>query len=147
MSTSRSANSDDVRVESVLNGMTLEELAAVQDTLFEQLRTGLPPAERIAKALERESAGVADWFRLQAFRGEAVEVVTLLVGLAVASAWMRRGGTPASTRRLQDAMARVREEHVYMLPIPRDDPCFCGSGSRFRACHGRPPNAAPAVRR
>jgi hypothetical protein len=112
MSTSRSANSDDVRVESVLNGMTLEELAAVQ-----------------------------------AFRGEAVEVVTLLVGLAVASAWMRRGGTPASTRRLQDAMARVREEHVYMLPIPRDDPCFCGSGSRFRACHGRPPNAAPAVRR
>ncbi len=144
MSTSRNANSDDVPVESVLNGMTLDQLGAVQDTLFEQLRAGLPPAERIADALERESAGVAKWFRLQALRGEAVEVVTLLVGLAVASASMQHGGTPASTRQLHAAMARVREEHVYMLPIPRDDPCFCGSGSRFRACHGRRPIAAPA---
>jgi SEC-C motif-containing protein len=145
MSTSRKANTRDVRVESVLNGMTLEQLGAVRDTLFEQLRTGLPPADRIADALEPESAEIANWFRLQALRGEAVEVVTLLVGLAVASASMEHGGMPASTRRLQEAMARVRKEHVYMLPIPRDDPCFCGSGSRFRVCHGRPPVAAPTA--
>jgi hypothetical protein len=135
----------DARVESVLNQMTLDELSALQDTLFEQLRMGLPPADQIADALERHSADVADWFRAREPHSEAVEVVMLLVALAVAIAWLRHRGTPAPNHRLQDAIARVRDDQVYMLPIPRCDPCFCGSGSRFRACHGRPPMAVPAV--
>jgi uncharacterized protein YecA (UPF0149 family) len=87
----------------------------------------------------------ASWFRFRRSTGEAVKVVMLLGALAVAMAWLTHRHMPAPTTRLQDAMARVREDHVYMLPIPRTDPCFCGSGGRFRACHGKPPMAAPAV--
>jgi hypothetical protein len=145
MTATGNASSADARIESVLTAMTLEELSRLQDILLEQLRTGLPSSEQIAKALERQSVEVAAWFRFRQSTGEAVKVVMLLGALAVASAWMTHRHIPAPTHRLQDAMARVREDHVYMLPIPRSDPCFCGSGGRFRACHGRPPVAAPAV--
>ncbi|MDT5072339.1 MAG: hypothetical protein QOH82_1659 [Mycobacterium sp.] len=146
MSTSTNTISPaDARVGSVLNGMTLDELSLMQDVLLEQLRLGLPPSEQIADALERQSVEVAAWFRFRESPGEAVKVVMLLAALAVASAWMTHRQMPATTQRLQDAMASVHEGHVYMLPIPRNDPCFCGSGGRFRACHGRPPLATPAV--
>ena len=135
----------DVRVESALRAMTLDELICLQDVMFERLRAGLPSSEQIARALEPHSVEVAAWFRFREVRGEAVKVVMLLGALAVAIAWMTHRHTPAPTSRLQDAIARVREDHVYMLPIPRSDPCFCGSGSRFRTCHGRPPVAVPAV--
>lgn len=137
--------SADAHVEAVLVGMTLDELSHLQDVLLEELRTGMPSSEQIAKALERQSVEVAEWFRFRQTTGEAVKIVMLLGALAVAIAWMTHRHVPAPPNRLQEAMARVREDHVYMLPIPRSDPCFCGSGSRFRSCHGRPPLAAPAI--
>ena len=145
MTATGNASSADARIESVLTAMTLEELSRLQDILLEQLRTGLPSSEQIAKALERQSVEVAAWYRFRESPSDAVKVVMLLGALAVAIAWLTHRRTPAPTSRLQDAIARVREDHVYMLPIPRSDPCFCGSGGRFRACHGRPPVAAPAV--
>ncbi|GLP73372.1 hypothetical protein TUM20983_04820 [Mycobacterium antarcticum] len=135
----------DAGVESALCCMTLDELSRMQDVLFDQLRTGLPAVERIAAALDCLDPEVGAWLRLHDDRGEAVRVVMLLGALAVAIAWMTHRHTPAPSPRLRDAIARVREDHVYMLPIPRSDPCFCGSGSQFRACHGRPPMAVPAV--
>jgi hypothetical protein len=138
-------SSPDAHVESVLNGMTLVELTGLQDVLLGQLRTGMPSSEQIAKALERQSVEVAAWYRFRESPSEAVKVVMLLGAIAVASAWMTYRHVPAPPRRLQDAMARVHEDHVYMLPIPRSDPCFCGSGNLFRTCHGRPPLAAPAI--
>ena len=137
--------SADAHVESVLVEMTVDELSLLQDVLLAQLRTGMPSTEQIAKALERHSVEVAAWFRFRQASGEAVKIVMLLGALAVAMAWLTHRHMPAPNRRLQDAMARVHEDHVYMLPIPRSDPCFCGSGSLFRSCHGRPPLAAPAV--
>ena len=125
--------------------MTLVELSRMQDVLFEQLRTGLPSNDQIAKLIEGHDADVAAWFRVRDSRGEAAKVVMLLGALAVEIAWQTHRHMPAPTPRIQDAIARVREDHVYMLPIPRSDPCFCGSGGLFRACHGRPPIAVPAV--
>ncbi|WP_161600635.1 SEC-C domain-containing protein [Mycolicibacterium hodleri] len=140
-----SRNASDADVESAFGRMTLDELSRMQDVLFEQLRSGLPSTEQIATALERHDADVAAWFRVRDSRGEAVKVVMLLGALAVAIAWLTHRHMAAPSPRIQEAIARVREDHVYMLPIPRSDPCFCGSGSLFRACHGRPPIAAPAV--
>jgi hypothetical protein len=142
---SGSRNAADARLEAALNRMTLDELNRLQDTLFEQLRMGLPSNEQIAKALERQDVDVAAWFRFRESEGRAVKSMMLLGALAVAIAWMTYRGRPAPTHRLQDAIARICEDHVYMLPIPRSDPCFCGSSTRFRACHGQPPVASPAV--
>jgi hypothetical protein len=140
-----SRNAADAHLESVLNSMTSDELSSLQGILIEQLRRGLPSVEQIAKALERQDVDVAAWFRFREAPEDAVKVVMLLGALGVAIAWMTHRNTPAPPQRLQDAIARICEEHVYMLPIPRSDPCFCGSGSRFRACHGKVPLAAPAV--
>jgi hypothetical protein len=140
-----SRNTVDANVESALSRMSSDELSRLQDILLGQLRMGLPSSEQIAKALERESTEVAAWFRFREAPGEAVKVIMLLGALAVATAWMTHRHMPAPVPRLQDAIARVREDHVYMLPIPRSEPCFCGSGARFRGCHGKPPMAAPAV--
>jgi hypothetical protein len=138
-------NAADARLESALNAMTLDELSGLQGILIEQLGSGLPPVEQVAKALERQDVDVAAWFRFREAQGDAVKVVMLLGALGVAIAWRTHRNAPAPPERLQDAIARICEDHVYMLPIPRSDPCFCGSGSRFRACHGKVPLAAPAV--
>jgi uncharacterized protein YchJ len=42
-------------------------------------------------------------------------------------------------------MTLTEEGHVYMLPVPRTDPCICGSHAKFKNCHGMPPVAAPAM--
>jgi hypothetical protein len=140
-----SRNVADAHLESVLNSMTLDELSSMQGILIEQLRRGLPSIEQIAKALERQDVDVAAWFRFREAQEDAVKVVMLLGALGVAIAWRTQRNAPAPPQRLQDAIARICEDHVYLLPIPHSDPCFCGSGSRFRACHGKMPLAAPAV--
>lgn len=140
-----SPNAVDARLEAALSRMTLDELNRLRDALFERLRTGLPAVEQIAKALERQDVEVAAWFRFRESDEEAVKSMMLLGALAVAIAWMTYRGRPAPAGRLQDAIARTCEDHLYMLPIPRGDPCFCGSGSHFRTCHGKVPLAAPVV--
>ena len=140
-----SRHAADAGVESALRRMSVEELSRLQDVLLGQLRTGLPSTEQLARAVESESLDVAAWFRFREAPDEAVRVVMLLAALAVGVAWRTHRHSPAPVPKLQDAIARVREDHVYMLPIPRSEPCFCGSGARFRGCHGKPPLGAPAV--
>jgi hypothetical protein len=137
------SNIADAHLESVLRGMTLDELETVQGILHELLRAGLPSIERVAQSIEFLGADVAGWLRFRQPHDEPVKVVMLLGALAVAIAWMTYRHIPAPQHRLQDAIATVRGDHVYMLPIPRSDPCFCGSGGRFKACHGRVPTASP----
>lgn len=144
-STSIDARTSDARIERALRRMSLDQVNRLQDILLAQLRAGLPSSDRIATALGQESTEVAAWFRFREAPGQAVKVVMLLGALAVASAWMTHRGMPAPAPKLQDAIARVREDHVYMLPIPRSDPCFCGSSAQFKTCHGKPPMAAPSV--
>jgi hypothetical protein len=142
---SGSQNAADARLEAALGRMTLDELNRLQNALFEQLGTGLPPNEQMAKVVERQDVDVAAWFRFRESDEEAVKSMMLLGALAVAIAWMTYRGRSAPAGRLQDAIARICEDHLYMLPIPRSDPCFCGSGIRFRTCHGKIPLATPAV--
>ena len=78
MYTSVDVLSADAHVEAVLVGMTLDELSHLQDALLEELRTGMPSTEQIAKALERQSVEVAAWFRFRQSTGEAVKIVMLL---------------------------------------------------------------------
>ena len=142
---STAQNAADARLESALSRMTLEELKQLQTTLYELLRSGLPSAAQITKAVERHQSEVGAWLRFREPQEEAAKVVMLLSALAVAIAWLTHRRTPAPARRLQEVIATAAEGHVYMLPIPRCDPCFCGSGIRFKSCHGKPPAAMAAV--
>ena len=141
---SGSLNAVDARLAAALRHMNLDELNRLRDTLFEQ-HLGLRSVEQLAKAVERQDVDVAAWFRLREPEGEGVKSTVLLGAVAVAIAWVTYLGRPAPIQTLQDAIARICEDHVYMLPIPRSAPCFCGSGSQFKKCHGKVPLAAPAV--
>ncbi|MET0475778.1 MAG: SEC-C metal-binding domain-containing protein [Mycobacterium sp.] len=125
--------------------MTIEELTHLRSTLCAELCFGLPPAAQIAEVLAPLSEDVALWFRTRESPSEAHRVTMLLAALAVAIAWMGSRQRPAPVRRLQEAIARVSDKHLYLLPIPHGGPCFCGSGTRFSECHGIVPLRAPEV--
>jgi hypothetical protein len=143
--TSSNAQRIDARLESALDRMTLEQLTRLRSTLSAELCFGLPPISQIADALEPLDDEVAVWLRVRKSPDEAHRVVMLLAALTVAIAWMGSRQRPSPAGRLQEAIARVCDKHVYLLPIPRSGPCFCGSGNPFSSCHGVVPLRAPEI--
>lgn len=140
----------DERLQAALHDMTIGELRSVQATVYDMLGDGPLATNRLesadlANAVEPQSNVVADWLRTRQTRDGATKVLMLLGALAVAIAWWKYRDRPASIRDLRQAILLVDEGHPYLLPVPRCDPCFCGSNMRFKCCHGRPPNAVPAI--
>lgn len=139
----------DERLETVLHDMTVDQLRRLQGTLYELLGDGLLSTDQfastdIAETLEGQSKDVADWLRDRQTRDDAIKIVMLLGALAVAIAWLTYRNRPAPAQNILQVIHSVDEGHPYLLPIPRSDPCFCGSTTKFKNCHGRPPNAAPS---
>ncbi len=133
----------DERLGMALHRMTVDELLRLQETLHTLIREGQASGAQIAKTVESQSKDVATWLRFRGTRGDAATAVLLLGTLAVAIAWLTYRAKPAPTPSIQQAIDSIDEGHPYLLPIPRCDPCFCGSGTKFKNCHGRPPSAAP----
>lgn len=135
----------DERLDAVLRGMTSDELRRLQTELYETLRIRLPSVEQIAKGVESQSNGVASWLRARETGDESIKPVMLLGAVAVAIAWWTHRSRPAPAFDLQQVIGGVAAGESYLLPIPRCDPCFCGSATKFKCCHGRPPNAVPLM--
>jgi hypothetical protein len=133
----------DERLGMALRDMTVDELRRLQETLHTLIRQGNASEAQIAKAVESQSNDVATWLRFRRTGDDAATMELLLGTLAVAIAWLTYRAKPAPTRNIQQAIDSIDEGHPYLLPIPRCDPCFCGSGTKFKNCHGRPPSAAP----
>jgi hypothetical protein len=136
---------DDAQLVAALQRMDLADLAGLQQTLHQELRDHGSTNASLATALGAHSIEVAVWLRFQQYSDDSDKVVMLLGAVAVAIAWMTYRNSPASTSNLHQTMATIREGRVYMLPVPRTDPCICGSHSNFKSCHGMPPVAAPAM--
>ena len=136
----------DERLGEALHGMTVDELRRLQETLHTLIREGQASEAQISKTVESQSKDVATWLRVRRTRGDATTAVLLLGTLAVAIAWLTYRAKPAPTPSIQQAIDSIDEGHPYLLPIPRCDPCFCGSATKFKNCHGRPPSAAPTRR-
>ena len=126
-------------------GMTSDELRRLQVELYETHRMGLASAPQIAKDLERQANDVATWLCDRETGDESIKPVMLLGAVAVAIAWWTHRSRPAPAHALQQAIDGVAAGESYLLPIPRCDPCFCGSATKFKWCHGRPPNAVPLM--
>ncbi|WP_237570026.1 SEC-C domain-containing protein [Mycolicibacterium lacusdiani] len=139
------SNRDDEQLVAALERMALAELVALQRVLHDELRTGRPTTAILAKAAGAHSIEVAVWLRFHANHTESAKLAMLLGTLAVSIAWRTYRGTPAPDTTLRQAMTIIEEGRVYMLPVPRTDPCFCGSRATFKSCHGMPPVAAPAM--
>jgi hypothetical protein len=140
-SSARRWDAFDARLEAALLGWSIDELRRMQTLLGEAQRAGLG-IRAVAAAVENHSKELAFWMRNRGTHDDEAQVLILLGALAVAAAWLTYRAQPAPSRRIREAIATIDEGHSYLLPIPRSGPCFCGSGSKFRDCHGHPPIAA-----
>jgi SEC-C motif len=133
----------DERLGMAICGMTVDELRRLQEALHTLIREGNASEAQITKTVESQSKDMVTWLRFRRTGDDAATVVLLLGALAVAIAWLTYRAKPAPAPSIQHAIDSIDEGHTYLLPIPRCDPCFCGSGTKFKNCHGRPPSAAP----
>ena len=133
----------DEHLAMVLHDMPIDDLRRLRETLHALTLEGMASEVLIAKTVESQSKCAATWLRYRGTRSEAATELILLGTVAVAIAWLTYRATPAPTQSIRQAIDTIDEGHPYLLPIPRCDPCFCGSEIKFKNCHGRPPSAAP----
>lgn len=129
---------DDARLESALGSHTLAELLVLQNELQGLHRDGYSLGDT-AVALQHYSPDVALWLSTAGSRADALRITMLLAALSVAIAWQTYRARSAPVNDIRRALERLDAGVAYTLPIPRHKPCFCGSETRYRDCHGRPP--------
>jgi hypothetical protein len=127
----------DARLESALQRCSPGELLDVQ-ALVLRMRADRSAADDVAAGLP----DVTRWLQERGDRDSDAKTFMLLGAVALALAWLTHRARPAPTDRLRQALTTIGDGHAYMLAIPRSGPCFCGSDSQFRYCHGQPPVAA-----
>jgi len=97
-------------------------------------------AQRAEEALARREADIAPRER----DAKAVESQ-----LRQRSSELRRGASELEARevRIEQAANRFARPEVPQAKVGRNEPCPCGSGLKYKHCHGlpaRPPNAMPS---
>ena len=139
----------DEHVVAALHDMTVDDLRQLRGALVEARRGELSPSLAedaiITNYVARQLNTVYSWLYADDGRERHAKTMVLLGAVAVAIAWWTYRTQAAPLQSIRHATELVDEGHQYMLPIPRGNPCFCGSDETFKGCHGRPPHAAPLV--
>ena len=88
----------------------------------------------IAPAATSISPRLAEWLAAD----ESAEVAsTLATVLDVLLALYALSEEPAPPDQLKDVIEHVAAGELNRLPLPARGACFCGSGDRYKKCHGR----------
>ena len=131
---------------------------AQRDPLVEYQREGFDLFAAMMDAIKEESVGYL--FNLEVQVDDSAEGgATATTAACPARQWSRRASRPrasgpaavhrADDRRrrratpAQQATAAARPASDYG-DVPRNAPCPCGSGKKYKRCHGDPRNAGPA---
>lgn len=130
----------DARLGSALRNMASDQLRALQRSLQELHRSGQTASE-IAQTIQVQAKDVALWLWCRASCNDVAAVPMLLGAIAVAIAWLSYRNQYAPEDRILGAIKTIGEGRAYMLPIPRQGPCFCSSDAVYKNCHGHPPIA------
>jgi hypothetical protein len=127
--------------------MTLSELIALREklrTLAESEAT-LDDAEEAVAPL---SAGLATWLKSRENRDEVRATLTLLltaVGIVIATMTYTRASSPPPAV-VEKVVVQLESGQVTDRGLPRRAECWCGSGARYKNCHGRAGrDSSPAV--
>lgn len=122
----------------MFEALTPDELTSVRASLQSVLRQPDATVETVAQSVEPTAPGLAAWIRE---KSNANQGVIALVGLLLVIIQMVAQGLNASPEinvTINNTINQFdRGEVVEEPPIPRRHPCFCGSGKRFKNCHGR----------
>jgi hypothetical protein len=135
----------------VFHDLEYESLCTLRDALHTLLRDVLhaalvddnPSIADVADIVAIHSTGTAQWVRSREGDEPTDVVMMLLSAVAVAVAWWTHRHTRPPVESIRSIVMNIDNGDAYLLPIPSSEPCFCDSGLKFKACHGRPSLARP----
>ncbi len=138
------ATSDNLRrLVSVLASASREDQYALRVALADsQGRTATEIADNIEEAAP-SLRGLADWIRDRENRIELATWLTVIIGILgilLALRPSQQGVTPEQIEQIIHAVAPTAPAQPRSAKLPgRNEPCHCGSGKKYKRCHGAPP--------
>lgn len=136
------------RLQVIFEDMSVSQLRQAREALQAALRQPDATVDDVAASVEKTSAGFAAWIREFASHNKDVIglVDTLLAAIAVmliiGQAVTKEDPAPQAVNKV-DIDVRIQVERIergdpiIRPPYPRRQPCLCGSGKRYKNCHGR----------
>lgn len=116
------------------------ELQEIQRTLTELKTDPSVDVEDLARAVEATGTPIGDrlgaWIRSQ---GGGTQIVMLIIALIslITMLLQEPGATPEQIEQIFEQMEERIDQELQEEP-GRNDPCPCGRGKKFKACHGAP---------
>jgi hypothetical protein len=111
--------------------------------------------EKVAESVESASPGLASWIRTKANENQGVlslvQILLWIVSILLTIGQLTdKAAPPSNVTNNQTIITQTIQkldngEAVNNPPIPRRQPCFCGSGKRYKNCHGRHPDTGGAA--
>lgn len=92
--------------------------------------------EVLAETVEPVSAPLAGWLREQSAEPPVVATALSSIVGVLLTIWIL-SEEPATPGRLDDIIDKALAGRLDEMPIPRRGACFCGSGKKYKSCHGR----------
>lgn len=132
------------RLEVVVQQLSAQQLIDARTRIQQAFETPGATPESVAAAVEPEAPGLAQYIRetCDKYQGVATvfgTIIMVIISAVTLAIMLAQGGDPppASTNPVTDSVERLeRGEVIETPPIGRRDPCFCGSGKRYKNCHG-----------
>jgi hypothetical protein len=137
------------RLQVIFQAMTPDQLHAVRDSLQALLTQPDATIGTVAESVESASPGLATWIRTKSNDNQGVlnlvQILLWIVSilLTVAQLLTDRAAPPPNVTNNQTIINQTIQkldngEAVNDPPIPRRQPCFCGSDKLYKNCCGRP---------
>ncbi|WP_237570138.1 SEC-C domain-containing protein [Mycolicibacterium lacusdiani] len=90
----------------------------------------------LAEAVDPVSAPLGRWLREQSAEPPVVAAALSAIVGVLLTIWIL-SEEPATPERLDDVIDKALAGRLNEMPIPRRGACFCGSGKKYKSCHGR----------
>jgi hypothetical protein len=131
----------DGRLQMVFHDMGMTELKALRDAIWEAAADDQTKIEDVVAIVEQASPGFAEWLKTywsnQTNRIEVwaiIPIILAIIGLAID---FSKQDPPPPAEQINQVIVHVQSGLLDQLPLPRQKPCFCGSGKRYNQCHGQ----------
>jgi hypothetical protein len=125
----------------VLSSASREELSALREALANaEGMSAEEVADRIERAVPRHG-GLADWMRKPENLPVLQGYILILIGIVTVLLMVYSVVNGITAEQAEQLIQAVKQEQRtdQARPPGRNEPCYCGSGIKFKRCHGAPP--------
>ena len=122
-------------LDSVFYRMSANDLFLVKAALTATRDAGT--VQDVAARIEPVSAPLAAWVAQQHDVRSTGDVLSTIVGVLLSLYVVSE--EPAPPEELRQVIENAASGQLHMMPLSRRADCFCGSGKKYKSCHGRTP--------